>query len=188
MTPRVVIVGYDPAWPAMYEEEKALILGAIGPWVKGIEHVGSTSVPGLAAKPIIDIMVGVWNLDDAAYCIGRLVTVGYDFKPDDDIPERRYFNKGPQARHRHLHMTELGGDFWLRHLLFRDYLRAHAETARQYQALKRELAQLQANRAALTSPPRLESLNQQLNLRMSPLRPAAEGERKETVALEKSSR
>ena len=140
MTPRVVIVGYDPAWPAMYEEEKALILGAIGPWVKGIEHVGSTSVPGLAAKPIIDIMVGVWNLDDAAYCIGRLVTVGYDFKPDDDIPERRYFNKGPQARHRHLHMTELGGEFWLRHLLFRDYLRSNPETARRYEALKRDLA------------------------------------------------
>jgi GrpB-like predicted nucleotidyltransferase (UPF0157 family) len=76
MTPRVVIVDYDPAWPAIYEEEKAAILSAIGPWVKAIEYVGSTSVPGLAAKPIIDIMVGVQHLDDFAHCVGPLATVG----------------------------------------------------------------------------------------------------------------
>ena len=65
MSVRVVIVDYDPAWPQMYEEEKALILGAMGERLLAIEHVGSTSVPGLAAKPIIDIIAGVRRLDDA---------------------------------------------------------------------------------------------------------------------------
>ena len=67
--------------------------------------------------------------------------MGYEYKPADDlIAERRYFNKGPQEHHRHLHMVELGGDFWRRHLAFRDYLRTHPDTAQQYAALKRDLA------------------------------------------------
>ena len=138
----VVISEYNPRWPIMYEEEKALILAAIARWVVAIEHVGSTSVPGLAAKPIIDIMVGVRSLDDAQHCIEPLAAIGYIYQPPevDGIPERRFFNKGPQDSHRHLHMAELGSDFWQCHLLFRDYLRSHPDAARQYEALKRELA------------------------------------------------
>jgi GrpB-like predicted nucleotidyltransferase (UPF0157 family) len=141
MSVSVVIVDYNPAWPQMYAEERALIVSAMGPWLLDIEHGGSTSVPGLAAKPIIDIIVGVRRLDDAMECVKSLAAVGYEYKPDDDlIAERRYFNKGPQERHRHLHVVELGGDFWRRHLAFRDYLRTHPDTAQQYAALKRELA------------------------------------------------
>jgi GrpB-like predicted nucleotidyltransferase (UPF0157 family) len=136
----VVIVDYDRHWLDLYAEEKTLILGAIGRWLVAIEHIGSTSVRGLAAKPIIDIMVGVRSLDDAQHCIAPLATVGYVFKPDDTMPARRYFNKGPQSDHHHLHMVEEGGHIWQNQLLFRDYLRAHPETAAEYAALKRGLA------------------------------------------------
>jgi GrpB-like predicted nucleotidyltransferase (UPF0157 family) len=136
----VIVVDYDLRWQETYEEEKALILGVIGKWVQAIEHIGSTSVPGLAAKPIIDILVGVRRLDDAQHCMAPLATVGYVFKPDETMPGRRYFNKGPQSDHRHLHMVELGGEIWQNQLLFRDYLRAHADTAAAYAALKRDLA------------------------------------------------
>ncbi len=140
MSAPVVIVEYDPDWPRQYEEERQRIVAAIGDCALGIEHVGSTAVPGLAAKPIIDIMVGVRRLEDAQQCMESLAGIGYIFQPDDTIPERVYFNKGPADRHRHLHMTELGGQFWQDHLLFRDYLRAHPDSAAAYAALKRELA------------------------------------------------
>ncbi len=137
----VSIVDYDARWPEVYEQEKRLIVAAIGPWLAGIEHIGSTSVPGLAAKPIIDIFVGVRSLDDAQHCIAPLATAGYVFKPDDTIPGRRYFNKGPQDNHRHLHMVELGGEIWQDQLLFRNYLRARPDMAAAYAALKRTLAE-----------------------------------------------
>jgi len=136
----VIIVDYDANWPAQYAEEKRLIETAIGPYLVAIEHMGSTSVPGLAAKPIIDIMAGVRSLADAEQCKAPLAAIGYIYQRDDTIPDRVYFNKGPQAQHRHLHMAELGGAFWRRHLALRDYLRAHAEMAGAYATLKRRLA------------------------------------------------
>ena len=138
----VVIADYDRRWLDMYAEEKRQILGAIGEWVVAIEHIGSTSVPGLAAKPIIDIMVGVHALDDAQHCIAPLATIGYVYKPEleADIPERRYFNKGPQSDHRHLHMVEVSSKFWRDQLVFRDYLRSYPEMAAAYADLKRNLA------------------------------------------------
>jgi GrpB-like predicted nucleotidyltransferase (UPF0157 family) len=140
----VVIVDYDPEWPRLYEEEKDRILGVIGHAVIAIEHIGSTAVPGLGAKPIIDIMVAVRCLTDAEGCIEPLETIGYEYVPEynDIIPERRYFHKGsPAERTHHLHMVELKSDFWETHLLFRDFLCTHPEEAQQYYLLKRELAE-----------------------------------------------
>ena len=139
----VVIVEYDPRWPALYEAEASAILGAIGHVIVALEHVGSTSVPGLGAKPIIDILAGVRILADAAQCVEPLRGLGYEYVPEyeAEIPDRRYFRKGPPAgRTHHLHLVEHGGEFWMRHLLFRDYLRAHPEAAQAYDRLKRELA------------------------------------------------
>ena len=139
----VVIVEYQPQWPALYEEEKTRILNVIGHKVISIEHIGSTAVPGLGAKPIIDIMIGVNQLADAEECIEPLITIGYEYRPPEKagIPERRYFTKGhPQARTFHIHMVELTSDFWERHLLFRDFLRAHPDVADQYYRLKKKLA------------------------------------------------
>lgn len=138
----VVIADYDPAWPARFEAEKARIVGAIGAWVVAVEHIGSTAVPGLAAKPILDIMVGLPSLDCAAQCIAPLQALGYEYVPEFEatIPERRYFRRKWAGEAYHLHMVAVTSAFWERHLLFRDYLRTHPETARAYERLKRELA------------------------------------------------
>jgi len=152
----VKVVDYDPNWPLIFEREKAKILSVIAKKVVAIEHVGSTAVPGLGAKPIIDIMVGMRHLSDAQGCIGPLETIGYEYVPEYQvsIPERRYFRKGPSNvpnKHYHLHMVEYDSDFWRRHLLFRDYLRAHPRTAKEYHRLKKELAaKYRFNRDAYT--------------------------------------
>ena len=143
----ILIVDYDPRWPQLYEEEKARIIAAIGRWLADIQHVGSTAVPGLAAKPIIDIMPGLRSLDDTPRIIGPMRRLGYQYFPEyeDDLPERRYFRKPPGEAFRglgthHVHVVETASDFWRRHIAFRDYLRAHPDAAAEYAALKRRLA------------------------------------------------
>jgi len=139
----ITVVDYDPLWPKMFEEDKEAIQRALGPLVHGVEHVGSTSVPGLAAKPIIDIMLGV-KVDDLDRIIEPLKRIGYEYNPDWEIsmPLRRYFRRlGPDGTNtHHLHAVALGGAFWARHLRFRDYLRAHPDKAQEYGALKKTLA------------------------------------------------
>jgi len=139
----VIIVEYDPRWPAIYEEERDLILAAVGEWIVAIEHVGSTAVPGLGGKPIIDIMPAVRHLADVEHCIEPLERIGYEYVPEynEILPERRYFHKGPpKARTFHLHVAERTSEFWERHLLFRDFLRTHPGEAEEYYLLKKELA------------------------------------------------
>ena len=143
MAAPVIIVEYDPQWPLLYAEEKTHIMEAVGRLVVVIEHVGSTAVPGLGAKPIIDILAGVHSLPNADYCVAPLQGIGYEYVPEYEVelPERRYFRKGPPgARTHHLHIVELTSDFWERHLLFRDYLRDHPEKAQEYYRLKRDFA------------------------------------------------
>jgi GrpB-like predicted nucleotidyltransferase (UPF0157 family) len=140
----VVIAEYNPEWAMLYEKEKDLILDAVGDLIVVVEHVGSTAVRGLGAKPTIDIMVAVSSLADAQKCIEQLRSIGYEYQPQHEVsmPERRYFRKGDPVseQHYHLHMVERTSDFWERHLLFRDYLRSHPEAAREYYVLKKELA------------------------------------------------
>ena len=139
----VIISDYNPRWPLLYEEEQARILGVIGNQVVAVEHVGSTAVPGLGAKPTIDIMVAVRQLADAEKCIEPLKSIGYTYHPEheDDFPERRYFDtRTSRKQMHHLHMVEQTSDFWERHLLFRDFLRERPDVARQYHELKKKLA------------------------------------------------
>ena len=139
----VAVVDYDPRWPGQFEEEKARILAAVGPRILAVEHIGSTAVPGLAAKPIIDILAGIRHLEDAMECVAPLAAIGYDYVPEfeAELPDRRYFWKGLREAHtHHVHLVEIGGTFWRRHLAFRDYLRTHPEDARRYAVLKRDLA------------------------------------------------
>jgi GrpB-like predicted nucleotidyltransferase (UPF0157 family) len=144
MSKKVEIVDYDPQWPLIYEEEKRRILQVIEHIIVRIEHIGSTAVPNLGAKPIIDIMVAVNHLGDAEKCIEPLQRIGYEYQPEQEAsrPERRFFRKGnpPKEQHYHLHMVELTSDFWKRHLLFRDYLRTHPKIAQKYYELKKRLA------------------------------------------------
>lgn len=139
----IVVVDYDPRWPATYEEDRRAILEALGVMVRGVEHVGSTAVPGLAAKPIIDIMLGVAP-EDLDRIIEPLRRIGYEYNPDWEIsmPHRRLFGRprAEGATARHLHAVVHGSEFWVRHLRFRDYLRAHSEVAAEYGLLKKSLA------------------------------------------------
>ncbi len=142
---RVVIEEYDAGWPTLFERERALIMATCGEGAfAGFEHVGSTAVPGLAAKPVIDIMPGLRWIDEADALIAPLASIGYVHTPEDndDIPEWRYFRKFVNGvRTFHMHMVVVGSEFWVRHLLFRDYLRAFPAIADEYAALKRRLAE-----------------------------------------------
>lgn len=145
---QIVVVDYDPRWPEMYEADRAAILEALGPMVRDTEHAGSTAVPGLAAKPIIDVLLGV-HADDLDRIIAPLAEIGYEYSPDWEIslPMRRYFRRlAPDGAHtHHLHAVPFGGEFWTRHLAFRDYLRAHPEAVREYGELKRRVARTERN-------------------------------------------
>lgn len=136
----IQIVEYDPAWPRMFEEEKQRILEACGDWLETVEHVGSTSVRELAAKPVIDMMPGLRRLEDGVHCIEPMQRLGYQYLGEYGIPERLYFNKGVPRSYQ-VHMFQVGHPEWDRHLLFRNYLRAHPEAAAAYASLKKELAE-----------------------------------------------
>jgi GrpB-like predicted nucleotidyltransferase (UPF0157 family) len=136
---------YDPRWPALFEEEAARLRAALDPaLILGLEHFGSTAVPGLAAKPIIDILIAVRSLAEAQEtAIEPLESLGYLYWDDNPKTDRMFFVKGlpPNAARRthHVHMTETAGEMWQR-LSFRDYLRAHPDEAANYERLKRDLA------------------------------------------------
>jgi GrpB-like predicted nucleotidyltransferase (UPF0157 family) len=146
----IVIVDYDPAWKELFEYERAMLVRACGEDAfTRIEHVGSTAVPGLAAKPIIDIMPGVRSLDAFAPLIAKVASLGYAYVPEFErdtaagpgMPFRRYFRKDVDGeRAFHLHCVEHGGEFWRDHLLFRNHLRFHNDDLQAYAALKRRLA------------------------------------------------
>ena len=147
----VVIVEYDPDWPLRFEAARSAIKKAVGPLLLSIEHVGSTAVPGLAAKPIIDIMPGVRSFEDGFACVEPLESIGYEYRGENGIPGRHYFNHYEGDRIQHVHMAAVGSDFWTRHVVFRDYLRAHPDVAQQYSELKYSLAErYQTDRVAYT--------------------------------------
>jgi len=146
LMPSIVVADYNPAWPAMFEEERARILDVAGDHIDDIQHVGSTSVPGLGAKPIIDLIVGLRDLSKVENCVQPLQSIDYEYYGEYGIPERHYFRKpagasSDQVTH-HVHMVVKGSDFWRRHLLFRDYLRLHSEDAQEYYLLKKELVEM----------------------------------------------
>ena len=139
----VEIADYEPRWPELFAAEAARLRPAFGPSSVALEHIGSTSVPGLAAKPVVDIQAVVRSLSDMEAVSPRIVALGWIqgiFAPD---PERRlYFKKYDMngIRTHQLHVYEAGHPVAAAHLLFRDYLRAHETEARRYEALKRDLA------------------------------------------------
>ena len=139
-------------WKTLFESEANLLREAAGKYAVAIEHIGSTAVSGLVAKPIIDILVGVQKLEDAEKCIAPLTEIGYEYRGEQGIAGRFYFRKGTaEVSTHHLHMVEITSDFWRTHLLFRDYLRQHPNAAQDYGKLKRELSvKYKNNRPAYT--------------------------------------
>jgi GrpB-like predicted nucleotidyltransferase (UPF0157 family) len=137
----VRIAPYDPAWPAQFEREKALIEAAIGPWLTGgIHHVGSTAVPGLAAKPIIDILAGVEDLPSSTPCIDVLAQLDYLNAPYRAEEMHWFCKPDPSRRTHHLHLVPTGSSRYLAELAFRDALREQPELAAEYAELKQRLA------------------------------------------------
>lgn len=135
------IIDYDPAWPEMFEKEAARIKAALGDVAVRIEHVGSTAVPGLAAKPIIDIQVSVAEMFPRERFVAPLEALGYLFLPDPTDPDHEYLKREVGgARTHQIHVCPAGSEWERRHLLFRDHLRAHQEDAARYAELKRRLA------------------------------------------------
>ena len=137
----MIIAAYDPRWPHEFEAERARIGHALGALALRIDHNGSTAVPGLAAKPIIDIQISVARLDSIATYAERLAPLGYVHMPHGDDAVCPFFHRPAQWPHtHHVHLVEAGGDEERRTLAFRDYLREHEPVAREYETLKRALA------------------------------------------------
>lgn len=146
----VVIVEYNPHWPLLFAQEAALLLKVLDSnLITRIDHFGSTAVPGLAAKPIIDLLIGVRSLAEAKQvAVSQLEALGYAYWVDNPDPQRMFFVKGlppkGSGRSHHLHTVEPNNILWER-LLFRDYLRQHPDEAARYAKLKRYLAQQFSN-------------------------------------------
>jgi GrpB-like predicted nucleotidyltransferase (UPF0157 family) len=142
----VQLVSYQPVWKRFFEEEATSLRLALGNHCLQVEHIGSTAIEGMDAKPIIDILVAVDDLRTASKLIPVLMKLGYTRKEDDDVPERIFFRKGPpSSRTHHLSLTEPATTYWKWHILFRDYLREYPEVAEQYKQLKRRLAEQYPN-------------------------------------------
>jgi GrpB-like predicted nucleotidyltransferase (UPF0157 family) len=135
----VALAPYTPEWARLFEEERARLQDALGDLALDIQHVGSTSVPGMAAKPILDIAIAVREFEAARACISPMERLGFTFRGELGIPRRHYFVKG--ALHsRHVHMLEATSESWRTMVLFRDWLLLHPETREEYAHLKQCLA------------------------------------------------
>ncbi len=140
----VVLEPHDESWGQLFEAEKARVAQALGALVDGgvleeLEHMGSTSVPGLRAKPTIDMYGRIHPYPPGAAQIAALEAIGYTWRGEYGLPGRTYFSKGPHDYH--LHLVGFDSDHWERHLVFRDYLRANATARRRYEELKQALAE-----------------------------------------------
>ena len=140
----IVVSDYDPNWPTLFEQERTRIKNALGSFALAIEHVGSTAVPGLPSKPIIDLLIGVPSLEEAKKrCIEPIEALGYNYISEyaSWLPSELFFRKGPPGPWtHHVHLMEPSYPRWEALLVFRDYLRSHPEAARAYADIKRALA------------------------------------------------
>lgn len=132
---------YDPAWPTRAAAELQRLADALGPVARRLEHVGSTAVPGLAAKPILDLQLSVDEIDDQKHYVTAIERLGYVFGEDPASSDYHFFGK-PAARPRshHLHVCATGSKHERRHLAVRDYLREHESEASRYAGFRLELA------------------------------------------------
>ncbi|MWV43365.1 GrpB family protein [Paenibacillus sp. HJL G12] len=149
----VIVSEYNPEWTQNYEQEKIKIFEALNSLVQGIEHIGSTSVPGLGSKPIIDIMVGVSDLNQITEKqINDLGSIGYTYVEKPDFPERKFFRRGEwRAGTHHLHIYKYKSANWVNNILFREYMRKDLHSKVQYYNLKKKLEnEFKHDRAAYT--------------------------------------
>lgn len=138
----VIIEDFNADWSKGFVQEKEKLMNILADKIISVEHIGSTSIEGLGAKPILDIAVGVDDLDVVDEFIEPLKQIGYEFVYHKDFPERRFFRKGKwRAGTHHLHFYEYKSEHWNNQLLFRNYLRNNTEVIKEYHQLKKELAE-----------------------------------------------
>lgn len=131
---------YSPEWKMLYEKEEKLLRDSVGEYIIDIQHIGSTSIPDIVAKPIIDIGIAIANFEEWQRLIEPIQNLGYKYKGENGIPRRHYFVKGDPRTH-HLHILEINSDEWKKHITFRDSLRKNKELADEYTRIKTELAE-----------------------------------------------
>lgn len=135
------IAKYSPQWPLEFAREQQIVSQALAPWLVGLpQHIGSTAVPGLAAKPIIDIMATVASLEASAAAIAAAERIGYAYFPYKQDVRHWFCKPTPAHRTHHLHLVPMSSRLWQARLAFRDALRASAELRHEYQMLKLRLA------------------------------------------------
>jgi GrpB-like predicted nucleotidyltransferase (UPF0157 family) len=135
----VRLIEYDERWPATFAAESSRILAAVAERPLALEHVGSTAVPGLCAKPVLDILAGHPARVRVMDYVGPLERAGYEHRGDAGIVGHQFFRRG-QPRAYHIHLVVLGGRLWRQYLAFRDHLRSEPDAAARYADLKRRLA------------------------------------------------
>ena len=135
----VRLTDYTPRWSELYREEEERIIAVVGHLIVDLQHIGSTAIPGIKAKPILDMMAGVAQPEEALLCKAPLEIIGYDYIAHAGIANDYVFGKGVARTHL-LHVVEHGGAKWINHLCFRDRLRNDPELAQAYERLKEELS------------------------------------------------
>jgi GrpB-like predicted nucleotidyltransferase (UPF0157 family) len=140
----IVIVAYDPQWPSLFDRERPRVEAVLLPWLTApVEHIGSTAVPGLAAKPIIDMLAVVSDYDAVSAAVPTMVAIGWTHAPEPGEEQERkhsFCHPDPARRTHHLHVVEHSSQGWRTWLEFRDHLRANPADAQDYGRLKQELA------------------------------------------------
>lgn len=139
----LVVVPYDAGWPLLFREDAGRLRRALGAVARRIDHIGSTAVPGLAAKPIIDIQISVAGFEPPNTYREPLEAQGYMFRADNPDRTKRYFRESPGTRRRHVHVRRHGSWSEQFALLFRDFLRCHPQQAEAYAVFKLDLIQRQ---------------------------------------------
>lgn len=142
---KIVVKNYDPNWPKMFKVEAEKIRGVFGKELIEVHHIGSTSVLDLKAKPIIDIMPVVRDINVVDKFNDKMIGLEYEPMGEFGIPGRRYFRKGGDKRTHHVHIFQFNSNNAERHLAFRDYLRKHPDKAKKYGELKEQLAKRYPN-------------------------------------------
>jgi GrpB-like predicted nucleotidyltransferase (UPF0157 family) len=140
---KVEVLPHDPRWRDAFEAEAKHVAAALGENVVAVHHVGSTAIPNIYAKPVIDLLVEVGDIAEVDGRSSAMESLGYEVMGEYGIPGRRYFRKDNQEgiRTHHVHAFESGSAEATRHLAFRDYMMAHPEDAQRYSELKRKLAE-----------------------------------------------
>ena len=157
---------YNSDWERFFETEKSRLQEVVGAFVLDIQHVGSTSIPGMIAKPIIDIAIAVQNFEDATVCIKPIEQLGYEYRGENGIPRRHFFTKGNPRTH-HIHMNEISSRDWLDQIAFRSYLIQHPGIAKEYAELKVKLAQSHPNNLQSYTESKTPFINHVLQLARS---------------------